>query len=97
MAGVRVDATIAIRHALGELTEQDREQHRAYRDDGENRDTHGARSREDRGHREHTGTNDAADDQCRGGGESQGVGLLLVAIRQRFGFGFGFRGGWRNK
>ena len=44
----------------------------------QNDDAHGADPSQHGGHREHAGPDDAADDQTDGGGQAQGMGLLLV-------------------
>ena len=79
VAGVGVEAAVAVGHPLGELAEQDGEEHGTDGDDPEHDDAHGARAGEHRRHGEHAGADDAADDQSGGRGQAQRVGLLLVA------------------
>ena len=93
VTGVGVEPTVAVGDPLGELAEQDGQQHRADGDDAEHDDAHGARTGHDGRHREHAGPDDAADDEAGGRSQSQGVGLLLVAGRQRWTLG---SGRWRR-
>ena len=67
---VGVEPTVAVGHPLGELSEQQRQEHGADRDDTEDDDAHGAGPGQHRWHGEDAGADDAADDQSRGRSEA---------------------------
>ena len=92
VAGVGVEAAVAVGHPLGELAEQDGQEHGPDGDDAEDDDAHGAGPGEHGRHGEHPGPDDAADDQAGGRGQAEGMGLLLVAPRQLLAGGVGCRG-----
>ena len=74
VAGVGVEPAVAVGHPLGELAEQDGQEHRAHGDDAQDDDAHGAGTGDHGRHGEHAGPDDAADDQPGGRGQTRGRG-----------------------
>ena len=66
VARVRVNAPVAVGHSLCQLAEQHAEEDGARTDDTEDDKRHRAGQGEYRRHREHTGADDAADDEPGG-------------------------------
>jgi hypothetical protein len=77
--GVGVQPAVGVRHPPGELPEQDRQRHRADRDDSQREQRARSGPGQHGRHREHSRPDDAADDQARCRGDAEGVGLLLVS------------------
>ena len=78
VAGVGVEATVAVGHPPGELAEQHGQQHGPDGDHAQDDDAHGAGAGDHGRHGEHAGAHDAADDQPGGRGQAEGMGLLPV-------------------